>query len=42
MEYCGDGTIFDLMAAHEQTKLKEKVILQAVYQVAQAIKILHM
>ncbi len=41
MEYCGDGTIFDLMATHEQTQLNEKVILQAIYQVAQAIQILH-
>lgn len=41
MEYCGDGTIFDLMAKHEKTKLKEKVIFQALLQVATAIKVMH-
>ena len=34
MEHCDEGTIFDLMASREQTKLDERTILEALYQIS--------
>lgn len=31
MEFCGDGTIFDMMATHEKTKLTEKTVLDVLF-----------
>ena len=41
MEHCGEGTIFDLMAKHEHSKLTEPTIIKALDQISHAIKILH-